>query len=195
MARTGSLPGPGIGALLAARVCPERAGAMRFASSRAIREEIGRAIPLYAGVERLNREGDQLQWGGPRLFADGRFATPDGKARFSVVVPRERKAGTGRFYLSTRRGKQFNSMVQRSVDRLTGAAREDVFLSDEDADRRGVRDGDRLRLVSRPNSSRAAPESTPSGLATSRCTGRRPTCCSRVRRETPSPTSPTTTRS
>jgi molybdopterin-dependent oxidoreductase alpha subunit len=133
---------------VAARVRPERAAAVRFASSRAIREEIGRVIPLYAGIERLNHEGDELQWGGPRLFADGRFATPDGKARFSAVLPLERKAREGRFYLSTRRGKQFNSMVQYAVDPLTGAAREDVLLSREDAERLGLRDGDRVRLVS-----------------------------------------------
>ena len=133
---------------VAARVKPERAGAVRFASSRAIREEIARAVPLYAGIERLNAEGDQLQWGGDRLFADERFATSDGKARFSVVVPRERTVTAGRFRLSTRRGKQFNSMVQHAVDPLTGASRDDVLLSAEDAVRLGVRDGDRLRLVS-----------------------------------------------
>ncbi len=133
---------------VASRVRPARAAAVRFQSSHAIREEIGRAVPLYAGIERLNKEGDQLQWGGEQLFADERFATPDGKARFSVVVPAERQAREGRFYLSTRRGKQFNSMVQRAVDPLTGAAREDVLLSPEDAGRLGVREGDRLRLVS-----------------------------------------------
>jgi molybdopterin-dependent oxidoreductase alpha subunit len=133
---------------VAARVRPDRAAAVRFASSQAIRDEIGRAVPLYAGIERLGRKGDQIQWGGERLFEDGRFATPDGKAHFSVVVPQGRRAADGRFSLSTRRGKQFNSMVQHDVDPLTGARRDDVLLSPEDARRLGVRDGDRLRLVS-----------------------------------------------
>jgi anaerobic selenocysteine-containing dehydrogenase len=39
-------------------------------------------------------------------------------------------------------------MVQRDVDPLTGARREDVLLSGEDAARLGVRDGDRIRLTS-----------------------------------------------
>jgi anaerobic selenocysteine-containing dehydrogenase len=39
-------------------------------------------------------------------------------------------------------------MVQHAVDPLTGAAREDIFLSQEDAGRLGVRSGDRLRLTS-----------------------------------------------
>ena len=39
----------------------------------------------------------------------------------------------GELLLSTRRGKQFNSMVQGRVDPLTGAARDHVLLSAEDA--------------------------------------------------------------
>ena len=66
------------------------------ADPRALRraDEIGRAAPLYAGIERLKAKGDQFQWGGPRLFADGVFNTPDGM-----------------FHVSTRRGKQFNAIV------------------------------------------------------------------------------------
>jgi predicted molibdopterin-dependent oxidoreductase YjgC len=137
---------------VAARVRPELADKVRFASSQAIRDEIGRSVPLYAGIERLSRQGDELQWGGPRLFADGRYATADGKARFSAVEPPARRAPDGMFYVSTRRGKQFNSMVQHAVDPLTGAAREDVLIAPEDAARLGLRDGDRMRLISRAGS-------------------------------------------
>jgi predicted molibdopterin-dependent oxidoreductase YjgC len=133
---------------VAARVRPDRADRVRFRSSQSIREEMGRAIPLYAGIERLQGERDSMQWGGPRLFADGRFATPDGKARFTPVGPRPRPRGDGVLRLSTRRGKQFNSMVQREVDPLTGAARDEVLLSREDAARLGITNGDRLRLRS-----------------------------------------------
>ena len=89
-------------------------------------------MPLYAGIETLRAKGDQVQWGGPTLYADGRFATPDGKAHFSPVgrrpAPQLDASGPGdargrlQFRVSTRRGKQFNSMVQRDVDPLTGAA-------------------------------------------------------------------------
>ena len=68
---------------------------MRFASSQQIRDEIARAVPLYAGIERLRAQGDQFQWGGPRLFADGVFDTPDGKARFTAVTPPARRAPDG----------------------------------------------------------------------------------------------------
>ncbi len=133
---------------VAARVRPELAEKVRFPSSQAIRDELARAVPLYAGIERLRAQGDQFQWGGPHLFADGRFATPDGKARFTVVSSPDRSRPAGTFLLSTRRGKQFNSMVQRERDPLTGARREDVLMASEDAARLGLRDGARLRLRS-----------------------------------------------
>jgi predicted molibdopterin-dependent oxidoreductase YjgC len=50
---------------VAARVRPELADKIRFTSSQQIRGEIGKVIPLYAGIERLSREGDNFQWGGP----------------------------------------------------------------------------------------------------------------------------------
>ena len=133
---------------VAARVRPELADKVRFTSSQQIRAEIGQAIPLYAGVERLSKEGDYFQWGGPTLFADGKFGTPDGRAHFRCVVPKQRRALEGMFYVSTRRGKQFNSMVQRAVDPLTGASRDAVFISREDGKRLGIRDGDPIRLIS-----------------------------------------------
>ena len=130
---------------VAARVRPDRDA--RFSSSAQIRNEVARTVPLYAGIEMLGRQGDQVQWGGPLLFTES-FATPDGKAHFSAVAPPERSAPEGSFYVSTRRGKQFNSMVQRQVDPLTGAAREDVLIAREDAERIGVKQGDRIRLRS-----------------------------------------------
>jgi molybdopterin-dependent oxidoreductase alpha subunit len=133
---------------VAARVRPERAAAVRFASAQQIRDEIGRLIPLYDGVGRLGKQGDQLQWGGRTLFADGVFSTADGKAHFSTVTPGERRAPEGMFYVSTRRGKQFNSMVQHEIDPLNGASREDVLISEEDARRLGVQQGDPVRLTS-----------------------------------------------
>ena len=133
---------------VAARLRPEFREKVRFQSSRQIREEIGRAVPLYAGIEKLSREGDQIQWGGPRLFSDGRFATPDAKAHFTPVDVRQLRPDAGKFRVSSRRGKQFNSMVQHRIDPLNGAAREDILISREDADRIGVANGARLRLSS-----------------------------------------------
>jgi len=144
-----------------ARAFPGRAAQIRFDSAQQIRNEIARAIPLYAGIETLRAKGDQVQWGGPRLFADGRFATPDGKAHFAAItvwgspVPSEDGAAdaavttrASRFRLSTRRGKQFNSMVQRELDPLTGAGRRDILISTDDLRALGLADGDGVELRS-----------------------------------------------
>jgi len=129
---------------LARRVDPSRAQLMYFPSGQAIRDEIARVVPSYAGIERLRDTGDQVQWGGKRLCEgpDGpQFATTDGKARFTPVRPPSRASGNGALRLSTRRGKQFNTMVHSETDPLTGAARDSVFVSDVDADRLGLAEG------------------------------------------------------
>jgi molybdopterin-dependent oxidoreductase alpha subunit len=133
---------------VAARAHPERASQIRCADAAAIRSEIARAVPLYAGIETLHQKGDQVQWGGPVLYADGQFATPDRKAHFIVVRPRGRRLEQGSFFVSTRRGKQFNSMVQKDVDPLTGASRDAVLISDADADALGLTEGSPVRLRS-----------------------------------------------
>jgi molybdopterin-dependent oxidoreductase alpha subunit len=133
---------------IATRVRPDLADLVRFTSTQQIRDEIGKAVPLYAGIERLSKEGDNFQWGGSGLFADGNFATPDGKAHFCPVIPKEHRAPKGMFYVSTRRGKQFNSMVQRAIDPLTEASRDDVLISREDAERLGIKNGEPIRLIS-----------------------------------------------
>jgi molydopterin dinucleotide binding protein len=52
------------------------------------------------------------------------------------------------FVVSTRRGKQFNSMIQRDVDPLTGFGREDILISQADLDRLSLRDGTSVVLRS-----------------------------------------------
>ncbi|MEL7059224.1 MAG: FdhF/YdeP family oxidoreductase [Acidobacteriota bacterium] len=133
---------------LAARVDPERGPAVGFPDTAAIRREISLAVPLYAGIETLAERGDSVQWGGPVLYTDGRFATDSGRAAFGVVELPTRERPDGTFRVSTRRGKQFNSMVQRAHDNLNGAARDDVLMSSVDARSLGVAEGDAVRLVS-----------------------------------------------
>jgi molybdopterin-dependent oxidoreductase alpha subunit len=144
------VPGPRIGearseweifAELGRRARPDRSHLLEFADADAVREEIARVVPTYAGVDRLQKLGDQVQWGGTRLCADGVFPTDDGRARFSAVAPAPGERGPGRFVLSTRRGKQFNSMVYAEVDPLTGAKRDALFLGAKDAEALGVEEG------------------------------------------------------
>jgi molybdopterin-dependent oxidoreductase alpha subunit len=127
---------------VAQRVYPERADLVAFDSADAVRAEIARIVPSYAGVETLQATGDSVQWGGPTLCADGRFPTPDGRARFSAVAPTNQPVAPGQLRLSTRRGKQFNTMVMAQRDPLTGIDRDAVMLASVDAERIGVRDGE-----------------------------------------------------
>jgi molybdopterin-dependent oxidoreductase alpha subunit len=139
-----------------ARAWPERAARIQFETAAAVRSEIARAIPLYRGIEALHVKGDQVQWGGRTLYADGRFATADGKAHFTPsVLEQNAKVASAdpadaalSFRLSTRRGKQFNSIVQRPVDPLTGARRDDVLISAEDLARLALIEGAAVQLRS-----------------------------------------------
>lgn len=126
---------------LGRRVRPDRAHLLDFKDANAVRDEIAEVVPAYKGVEQLQKLGDQVQWGDKQLCADGVFPTPDGKAKFSAVAPAVRDRAAGTFVLSTRRGKQFNSMVYAEVDPLTGAGRDARFLGAKDAETRGVKEG------------------------------------------------------
>jgi molybdopterin-dependent oxidoreductase alpha subunit len=131
-----------------ARARPDRRHLVGLEDAAAIRREIARAVPLYAGIETLAAKGDQVQWGGRRLYADGRFATPDGKARFAPVSLSAGQRAREGFTVSTRRGKQFNSMVQRAIDPLTGAERHDILISADDLARLRMKAGSRVTLRS-----------------------------------------------
>jgi len=123
---------------LAKMTRPEAAAAIDFADGFAIRRDIAATIPAYRGIEKLARQGDQFQWGGPHLAPGGVFPLPGGRARFVRVAPPAIERPEGAFFLATRRGKQFNSMVQKEVDALTGAARDHVFIAPDDAQRLGL---------------------------------------------------------
>jgi molybdopterin-dependent oxidoreductase alpha subunit len=133
---------------LAARIRPEAAERIRFDSGQEIRDDIARAVPFYRGIETLRAKGDAVQWGGARLCEGGRFGHPDGRARFHAVEPPELGIPDGWFHLSTRRGKQFNSMVQAERDPLTGGLRDHVFMAEADARRLGLEEGAPVTLRS-----------------------------------------------
>jgi molybdopterin-dependent oxidoreductase alpha subunit len=131
---------------LAKRVAPESAEHVDFAGTPEIRADIARTVPMYDGIQHLKEFGDEFQYGGPHLAAGWKFPTPDGKAHFSVVKLPQGAVPEGMFKVSTRRGKQFNSMVHEATDALTGAVREAVLISADDADRLGLSDGDPVVL-------------------------------------------------
>jgi molybdopterin-dependent oxidoreductase alpha subunit len=140
---------------VAQRVAPARAHLVDFASGQQIRDEIARVVPSYAGVETLHAIGDAVQWGGSRLCEGWNFPTADGKAHFTAVEPAVVDVPEGRFVLSTRRGKQFNTMVHQAKDPLTGALRDALFIAAADAGALGLREGDRVLVRSEIGSMQA----------------------------------------
>ncbi len=120
-----------IPALIGQKLLPERRDLFHYDSGRDVRNEMDALMPLYRGIAELNDEGDQLQWGGPSLGASGFPNMPDGKARFSVVKLPRVDIPLDRFMLTSRRGKQFNSITYGDTDPLTRGARRSAVLVDE----------------------------------------------------------------
>jgi molybdopterin-dependent oxidoreductase alpha subunit len=95
---------------------PEQAHLLKCDNGDAIRAEIAQVVPIYDGIQQLHKTGDAIQYGGPHLCADGKFATADGKGHFRVVEVPNGERGTGsaesagmssdapQFFVSTRRG-------------------------------------------------------------------------------------------
>jgi molybdopterin-dependent oxidoreductase alpha subunit len=142
--------------LIAEKARPEFANLIHFDDAQAIRNEIAKAVPAYAGIENLHQQGDMVQWGGERLCEeideDGssitRFKTESGLAKFYPIQLQE-KNPQGKFRLSTRRGKQFNSIVHKKIDPLNGASREDILISATDAENLSLDNGDGIVLRSK----------------------------------------------
>jgi len=132
---------------LAVAVDPERANLLGCETGQQIRDEIAQVVPYYEGVQHFRETGDAIQYGGRHLCEGGRFPTPDGKGHFRAVDLPELKRPPGSFHVSTRRGKQFNTLIYADVDPLNGAPRDAVLMSEEDAGRLHLRTGDRVTLV------------------------------------------------
>jgi len=141
---------------LAAATFPERAHLLGCETGWKMREEIARVVPFYDGVQHLRKTGDAFQYGGPHLCANGRFETIDGKAHLrapelppdSLHTATDGKAGeAATFKVSTRRGKQFNTLIYAETDPLTGADRDAIFMNQGDASRLGVQNGEAITLV------------------------------------------------
>ena len=132
--------------MVARALDPERAKIFfPWKDTQDIRDEIDRLCPTYKGIAGLRKKGDNFQYGGPHLLVD-RCLTADGKGHFSAVGLPEERVPEGHFLLATRRGKQFNSIINAEVDPITGARRDDVLMSAEDARRLGLKSGDPLTL-------------------------------------------------
>jgi predicted molibdopterin-dependent oxidoreductase YjgC len=153
---------------IAAAAYPERAQLLGCETGWKMREEIARVVPFYDGVQNLRKTGDAIQYSGPHLCANFKFNTPDGKAHFRAVplpetgmhevergvptAPSNGRRGAelpddSLFKVSTRRGKQFNSLIYAEVDPLNGASRDAVLMNPDDAAGLHLIQNDRIALT------------------------------------------------
>jgi molybdopterin-dependent oxidoreductase alpha subunit len=133
---------------IAVRMNPTLAPHFSWTDNKALRAEIAQVVPMYAGIENLSKTHDAIQYGGRHLCADGDFPLPNSRARFTNLDIAPPVLPDGAFFLSTRRGKQFNSMIFNEVDPLTGATRDAVYIDHRDAKALNVAEGDLVLLRS-----------------------------------------------
>jgi molybdopterin-dependent oxidoreductase alpha subunit len=134
---------------LARRVKPEQADKVRFDSAADIRREIAVAAPNYDGIQHLSKRGDVFQWGGAWLCEDGVCPTADGRGNLICIELPELRKPEGHFYVTTRRGKQFNSMIYSEKDPFNDADRYDVLIEPEDGRALGLAEGDAIVVYNR----------------------------------------------
>jgi ferredoxin-nitrate reductase len=115
----------------------------------------GRPCDLSAlSHERLRREGG-AQWGGERLYADRRFATPDGRARFAPTphaAPADAPDTEFPLVLTTGRvAEHWHTLSRTGKSAALREAAPEPFLELhlDDAAAAGAGDGERCRVVSR----------------------------------------------
>jgi len=91
---------------LVRRVRPELADRFGCQSGDAIRAEIARVVPTYAGSSGCGRRATRSRSAAPGC---AKAALPDAgrQGALAVVVPHAADVPEGRYVLSTRRGKQF----------------------------------------------------------------------------------------
>ncbi|WP_199619348.1 FdhF/YdeP family oxidoreductase [Paenibacillus alkalitolerans] len=134
---------------LAGRVYPEKKHLIEFRSAQEIRNEITVAVPYYDGIQHLKNRGDVFQWGGAWLCEGGVCPTPDGRGNLLPIEQPELRKPEGHFYVTTRRGKQFNSMIYSETDPFNAADRYDVLIHVDDAASLNIREGETIVVYNR----------------------------------------------
>ncbi|SEC28471.1 FdhF/YdeP family oxidoreductase [Paenibacillus sp. GP183] len=129
---------------LASRIKPEQKHLIAFKDAQEIRNEIAVASPNYDGIQQLKEKGDVFQWGGAWLCEDGECPTQDGRGSLIPIELPELRKPEGHFYVTTRRGKQFNSMIYSDKDPFNNADRYDILIHPNDAKELNITEGEAI---------------------------------------------------
>ncbi|MDG5787477.1 FdhF/YdeP family oxidoreductase [Evansella sp. AB-P1] len=127
---------------IAKRVKPDQKNLIDFNNTQQIRNEIAMANGNYEGIQYLKKKGDVFQWGGAWLCEGGNCPTKDGRGNLLPIELPELRKAEGHFYATTRRGKQFNSMIYSKKDPNNNAGRYDVLIHEEDGKELNISSGE-----------------------------------------------------
>ncbi|MCC5022220.1 MAG: molybdopterin-dependent oxidoreductase [Candidatus Synoicihabitans palmerolidicus] len=126
---------------------PDPAGIFGCATEQTLWEEIARVVPFYDGIQNFRTTGDAFQYGGPHLCPDGVCPTDDGRAHLATIdLPPVGQRPAHVFHVSTRRGKQFNTLIYAEIDPLNNAPCDAVLMNVDDAATRHLKQGDQVTL-------------------------------------------------
>ncbi len=134
---------------IALAVRPDKKGVFGCETGQEMRDEIARVVPFYDGFQHLSKTGDAYQYGGPHLCADWNFDTEDHKAHIFTARLPDLSRGEGMFEVSSRRGKQFNTLIYDETDPLNGAPRDAILMAASDAASLNLHHNDRIRIKNR----------------------------------------------
>lgn len=134
---------------LAKRIHPEKSNLIHFAHADEIRKEIAVANPNYNGIQHLKKQGDVFQWGGAWLCEGGQCPTSNGKGNLIAIDLPENRRTEGQFYITSRRGKQFNSMIYSEIDPFNGGHRHDIIMNSQDAASLAITEGESIVIYNK----------------------------------------------
>ncbi len=135
---------------LAQRILPrDRFDWSIVTSHDSLRRAIADTVPGYGAVGDIASAKKEFEIPN-RIFHDGVFPTPSGRARFHIVqLPDNDRPEDGFTMMTIRSEGQFNTVVYEEEDLYRGTTRRDVvMMAHDDVERLGLREGDKVTIRS-----------------------------------------------
>lgn len=135
---------------LAQRILPRnRFDWSMITSHDSLRRAIADTVPGYGAVSDIGSTKKEFEIPN-RVFHDGVFPTPTGRAQFRHIdIPNVKRPDNGFMLMTIRSEGQFNSVVYDEEDLYRGTRRRDVvMMSPDDVARLGLREGDAVTVRS-----------------------------------------------
>jgi predicted molibdopterin-dependent oxidoreductase YjgC len=132
---------------IAVRAQPEIAHALGYAGAQDIRNEMGRTMSKYAGIERLGAKHNQMQWGGVQRSVGGFPNMLDGRACFTSFVPPKSSLQSGEWILTPRWVETSENIPPHIwMDSDLKPGRDELYIHPDDIEQLGLQDGSHVRI-------------------------------------------------